>query len=54
MLHNTDEALVIPAPVVFEMDYWIRKHLGVGPLLVFLDDIVEGYLTIEDLIKGGL
>jgi predicted nucleic acid-binding protein len=51
LLRETDEALVIPAPVVFEMDYWIRKRLGTGPLLAFLDDIIDGYLTIENLIK---
>ena len=49
LLENTDEALVIPAPVLFEMDYWIRKELHVGPLLTLLEQVTEGAFLVEDL-----
>ena len=49
LLENTDEALVIPAPVLFEMDFWIRKELHVSPLLTLLEQVTEGAFLVEDL-----
>jgi predicted nucleic acid-binding protein len=43
------EPLVIPAPVVGEVDYWIRKWLHPGALLAFLDDITAGAYAVENL-----
>jgi len=46
------ETFVVPAPVVFEMDYWIRQRMGTGALLVFLDEIIDGNFELEDLVTG--
>lgn len=50
LIESTTERLVIPAPVLVEVDFWIQQRLTLRDLLGFLDDIsVEAYV-IEDLI----
>ena len=36
------ETLVIPAPVLVEVDYWIHERLHAGVLVSLLDDVVAG------------
>ena len=43
------ERLLIPAPVLVEVDYWIHQRLHPGVLLVLLDDIDSGAYRVEDL-----
>jgi hypothetical protein len=49
LIEESDEALVIPAPVLVEVDYWINARLHAGVLAAFLDDVVAGAFVIEDL-----
>lgn len=42
-----DERLVIPAPVLVEVDYWIHVRLHAGALVALLDDIVDGAYSVE-------
>jgi len=42
LISDTDEDLVIPAPVLVEVDYWCRKLLGLEALEVLVDDIAAG------------
>jgi uncharacterized protein len=49
LLDEASEPLVVPAPVLVEVDYWIRKWLHPGILALLLDDIDSGGLLVEDL-----
>jgi predicted nucleic acid-binding protein len=44
------EPLVVPAPVLVEVDYLIHKRLHPGVLVALLDDIVDGAYLVEDLL----
>lgn len=52
LIEAADEALVIPAPVVVEVDYWIHQRLGPGALVALLEDIEDGAYEIEDLLPA--
>jgi uncharacterized protein len=49
LIEETTEALLIPAPVLVEVDYWIGKELGRGVLVAFLRDIELGAYRVADL-----
>lgn len=49
LIEKADEALVIPAPVLVEVDYWIQQRLHPGVLVALLDDIEQGAYRVEDL-----
>jgi predicted nucleic acid-binding protein len=42
--------LIIPAPVLVEVDYWINEYLSFGIMARFLDDILNGAYLVEDLV----
>jgi predicted nucleic acid-binding protein len=50
IIETANEPLVIPAPVLVEVDYWVRKSLHPGVLLALLDDIEAGAYIAEALI----
>jgi predicted nucleic acid-binding protein len=49
LVEAADEPLVIPAPVLVEVEYWIQARLHSGVLVALLDDIVSGAYRVEDL-----
>jgi predicted nucleic acid-binding protein len=49
LIETTAEPLVIPAPVLVEVDYWIHARLHPGVLVALLDDIAAGAYEVEDL-----
>lgn len=49
LIEDADEPLVIPAPVLVEVDYWIHQRLHPGVLVALLDDIVDGAYRVEDV-----
>lgn len=49
LIETSSESIVIPSPVLVEVDYWIHERLHVGVLLALLDDIAAGAYRIEDL-----
>jgi uncharacterized protein len=49
LIEEASEALVIPSPVLVEVDYWINARLGAGVLIALLDDIALGAYKVEDL-----
>jgi uncharacterized protein len=49
LLESTTETLVVPAPVLVEVEYWTHRRLGVGAWLALLDDIESGAFVVEDL-----
>jgi len=50
LLSGTREQIVIPAPVLVEVDYWIGQRLSPVVLIKLLADTESGLLKIEDLI----
>jgi uncharacterized protein len=50
LIETANEPLVIPAPVLVEVDYWVRESLHPGVLLALLDDIEAGAYIVEALI----
>lgn len=49
LLAEATEELVIPAPILPELDYWFHKGMGPDALLALLDEIRRGVFRIEDL-----
>jgi hypothetical protein len=49
LVENAEELLLIPAPVLVEVDYWIHARLHPGVLVSLLDDIVSGAYRVEEL-----
>jgi predicted nucleic acid-binding protein len=49
LIEGAEEALVIPAPVLPEVDYLVRSRMGPGPMLALLDDIEAGAYVVENV-----
>lgn len=48
LIEQSTEALVVPAPVLVEVDYWIHARMHAGVLLALLDDVADGAYQIVD------
>ena len=49
LIESAQETLVVPSPVLVEVDYWIARRLNPGVLVALLDDIQAGAYAIEDV-----
>ena len=49
LIEDANEPLVIPAPVLVEVDYWIHVRLHPGVLVALLDDIIAGAYRVEEV-----
>lgn len=49
LIEAAGEPLVIPAPVLVEVDYWIHRRLNPGVLGVLLSDVEAGAYVVADL-----
>ncbi len=49
LIQQATESLVIPSPVLVEVDYWIHQRLHPGIFVALLDDIDAGAYRIVDL-----
>ena len=49
LIETADEPLVIPAPVLVEVDYWVHARLHPGVLVALLDDVNAGACRVEEL-----
>lgn len=49
LIETAAEPLIVPSPVLVELDYWIHQRLHPGVLLALLDDIVDGAYLVENL-----
>jgi predicted nucleic acid-binding protein len=52
LIEDADEPLVIPAPVLVEVDYWIHLRLNPGALVALLADIEAGAYVVADLERA--
>jgi uncharacterized protein len=50
LIEGANESLVIPAPVLVEVDYWIHQRLNPGALVALLTDIEDGAYVVADLV----
>jgi hypothetical protein len=51
LIEGAHETLVIPAPVLVEVDYWIQQRLNPGVLVALLADIEAGAYVVADLVR---
>lgn len=51
LLADTREAIVVPAPVIVELDYWLSRYMGPRSLVGFLHDLSRGAFEVENLIE---
>jgi predicted nucleic acid-binding protein len=49
LIEDAAERLVVPAPVLPELDYMVADRLGTGAMIAFLQDVSAGAYEIEDL-----
>ena len=54
LLDDTDEPLVVVAPTLIEVDYWIRKRLQPKVWSIFVEDIARGAYRLEHLAADDL
>jgi hypothetical protein len=52
LIETAEEALVIPAPVLVEVDYWVARRLGAGTFVALIDDIRSGAYVVEDVLAA--
>ena len=52
LLETAGELLVIPSPVLVEVDHFIRRELHPGIRLALLDDIRAGAYAVENLMAS--
>jgi len=48
------DRIILPAPILGEIDYLLRVRLGNGALLRFLEDLQEGAFVIETVTLADL
>lgn len=49
LIETTAEALLVPSPVLPEVDYLVAERLGAGTMVALLRDIEAGAYRVEDL-----
>jgi uncharacterized protein len=54
MVDELREDLVVPSPVLVEVDYWLWKLYGAGPWETFVEDIATGAYRLHHLDEHGL
>jgi predicted nucleic acid-binding protein len=46
LLGGSEETLVVPSPVLVELDYWLRKNATIDVWLAFADDLQSSAYTL--------
>ncbi|MCL4289379.1 MAG: PIN domain-containing protein [Thermoleophilia bacterium] len=54
MVEAVDEALVVPVPVLVEVDYWVRKLYGQETWTSFVADVARGAYRLHGLDEDEL
>ena len=50
LIEECAERLVIPSPVLPELDYFVSERMGPAPMLALLADIERSAYVVEDLV----
>jgi predicted nucleic acid-binding protein len=53
LMTSERRGLILPAPVIPEVDYLLGQRLGAQSRRVFYSGIVDGYYLVADLPQGG-
>lgn len=54
MVEQLDEDLVVPVPVLIEVDYWLLKLFGPAPWRTFAEDVGRGAYRLHPLDERDL
>ncbi|MGI8696801.1 MAG: type II toxin-antitoxin system VapC family toxin [Mycobacteriales bacterium] len=54
MVNDVGEDLVVPAPVLVEVDYWLHKLYGAKPWQSFVEDVTGGAYRLHQLDEPDL
>jgi predicted nucleic acid-binding protein len=54
LIQQTNEDLVVPAPVLVEVDYWLLKLYGPNAWQLFVEDVERGAYRLHHLDETGL
>jgi predicted nucleic acid-binding protein len=54
MVEDVRQDLVVPAPVLVEVDYWLQKLFGPAPWRTFVEDITEGAYRLHHVDETDL
>jgi hypothetical protein len=46
LIADSKETLVVPVPVLVELDYWLRKNATIDVWLAFAEDVQSGAYTL--------
>jgi len=52
LLVGFGEPLLVPAPVIVELDWLVGTRLGPDPFLALLDDLADGPIAVVDLVRA--
>jgi uncharacterized protein len=52
LLLGFGEQLLVPAPVIVELDWLVGNRLGAEPLLAFFADLADGAIAVVDLARA--
>lgn len=52
LLGSADEPIVVPAPVVVELDWLAGARLGPDAFTAFLQDVEDGGVRVADLLRA--
>jgi predicted nucleic acid-binding protein len=52
LIEDAKEVLVIPSPVLPEVDYLVSTRMGPAPMVALLSDIEAGAYVVEDLVDA--
>lgn len=50
LIEECTEALVVPSPVLPELDYLVSERMGPAPMLAFLRDVEASAYRVADLV----
>jgi uncharacterized protein len=51
LIVDAREPLIIPAPVLVEVDYWIHRRMYPAVMTALLNDILDGVFLVETLLE---
>lgn len=46
LLIDAEEQLIVPSPILVELDYWLRKEASVDTWLAFCEDLYQGAYSL--------
>jgi len=54
LIETTTDLMIIPEPVLVEVDYWVSQRLHAGVFVPLLDDILAGAFSVLFADRIGL